>query len=158
MARNTSGAARMGTLRIAGKTVTVAQDGAPADTNGDGLPDSWQMLYFMSANSSNAVPTLDPDGDGLSNLNEYLAGTIPTDGASALRITSVQVAGAGQALELSFPALLQRFYQVQRTADLISPQWKGFTNALFGIGAPLPLSSPIPTNTPAMFYRVLLVD
>src|SRR6202040_3786310 len=31
----------------------------------------------------------DNDGDGMSNLQEYLAGTNPTDSASAFRITSI---------------------------------------------------------------------
>jgi len=45
-----------------------------ADSDGDGLPDSWEALYFGSL-SQNASG--DPDGDGISNLNEFLRGTNP---------------------------------------------------------------------------------
>lgn len=107
VARNTNSASRIGTLLIAGKTVTVVQDGMPPDTNGDGLPDSWQMLYFMSANATNAGPTLDPDNDGMNNLNEYLSGTRPNDDTSVLRITAF-TAPSSQVFQLAFPSLQYR--------------------------------------------------
>jgi hypothetical protein len=156
--RNTNSYDRMGSLSIAGKTVYVFQDGTAPDTNGDGLTDSWQMLYFMSANSPLAAPALDPDGDGMNNRDEYLAGTDPTDPDSALRITAFDLARADQAFQLTFPSILQHYYQVQRTADLLTPDWKGYTNAVYGTGEPLPLSGPASTNAPRMFYRVLLVQ
>jgi hypothetical protein len=45
------------------------------DTDSDGLPDSWETTYFGSITSQNG--TGDPDGDGLTNYQEYLAGTHP---------------------------------------------------------------------------------
>jgi hypothetical protein len=50
-----------------------------ADTDGDGLPDSWEMQYFGNLAQG---PNDDPDGDGFTNLQEYQAGTNPTDGNS----------------------------------------------------------------------------
>ena len=49
----------------------------------------WQMTYFNSTNSAAAAPDADPDGDGMSNTNEFLAGTNPTNSLSGLRILSV---------------------------------------------------------------------
>jgi len=56
---------------------------APVDIDGDGLPDSWEILYGL--NPSDASDGLeDPDGDSLHNLQEYTIGTNPvradTDG------------------------------------------------------------------------------
>jgi hypothetical protein len=155
--RNTNGASRMGSLLIAGKPVTVIQDGTSADTNTDGLPDSWQLLYFMNANSPNAAPDLDYDLDGMTNMQEYLSDTDPTDPASALSITAFSVARAEQTFQLAFPSVANHFYQVERTADLANPDWKGFTNAVYGTGADLPLAGTASTNAPSMFYRVQLV-
>lgn len=158
VARNTNSHDRAGTLLVAGKTVTVFQDGTAPDTNGDGLTDSWQMFYFMSAEDPDAAPGLDPDGDGMSNLDEYQAGTDPTDPDSALRITAFNLTAAEQTFQLAFPSVAQHSYQVQRTSSLLAPDWKGFTNAVLGTGALFPLSGPVGTNAPSMFYRVHLVN
>ena len=156
--RNTNTFARMGSLLVAGKTVSVYQDPTHPDNNNDGLTDDWQMFYFMSAESPNAAPDVDYDLDGATNLDEYLAGTDPTDPDSALRITSFDVVSADQTFQLVFPSVAQHYYQVQRTASLKDPEWKGFTNAVFGTGASLPLTGPIATNSPSMFYRVYLAN
>jgi hypothetical protein len=47
------------------------------DSDGDGLPDSWEMAYFGNLSQG---ANGDPDGDGVSNLNEYLQGRNPTKG------------------------------------------------------------------------------
>jgi len=62
---------------------TVAVDAADADSDGDGLPDAWEDAYAL--NRTDAGDALqDAEGDGLSNLEEHLAGTDPrladTDG------------------------------------------------------------------------------
>ena len=54
---------------------------------------AWQTQYFGSTNNPSAAPAADPDGDGQSNLAEFLAGTDPTDGGSYLHITSVTATG-----------------------------------------------------------------
>ncbi len=47
-----------------------------ADDDADGMPDWWEIKYFGSLAQT---PNGDFDGDGVSNLNEYLEGTDPTD-------------------------------------------------------------------------------
>ena len=54
---------------------------------------SWQILYFGSTTSTAAAPDADPDNDGMTNWTEFLAGTDPTNSASALRITTVAQEG-----------------------------------------------------------------
>ncbi len=47
---------------------------------GDGLPDAWQLMFFMQGDDSSiAGPNADPDNDGLSNFYEYVFNLIPTD-------------------------------------------------------------------------------
>jgi hypothetical protein len=62
-----------------------------ADSYSEGIPDSWRTTYFGSPNPS-AGPKRhandDFDGDGFSNLTEYLLGSSPTNKTSNLRITS----------------------------------------------------------------------
>ncbi len=45
------------------------------DTDQDGLPDIWEKLYFNHLNSD---PSDDPDGDGLTNLQEFQHHTNPS--------------------------------------------------------------------------------
>jgi hypothetical protein len=50
------------------------------DTDGDGMPDKWEIYYGLNPNStSDASP--DADGDGRTNLQEYLARTNPKNSA-----------------------------------------------------------------------------
>ncbi|HEY0456514.1 MAG TPA: hypothetical protein VGE41_09065, partial [Verrucomicrobiae bacterium] len=58
------------------------------DADGDGLPDFWENQYGLNPNSSvgDNGPDGDPDHDGFTNLQEYLAGTNPRDPNSLLKI------------------------------------------------------------------------
>ncbi|WP_455391777.1 winged helix-turn-helix transcriptional regulator [[Eubacterium] cellulosolvens] len=47
------------------------------DEDGDGLPDDWELMYF--GNITFYGPSDDPDGDSLTNLEEYQEGTDPTN-------------------------------------------------------------------------------
>ena len=49
----------------------------------------WQSQYFGSVTNPAGATNMDADGDGLSNLQEFLAGTDPTNSAAAFRITSI---------------------------------------------------------------------
>ncbi len=49
-----------------------------ADMDGDGIPDSWEFEYFKTI----TLPSADWDSDDRSNLEEYIAGTNPTNPAS----------------------------------------------------------------------------
>lgn len=52
-----------------------------ADTDGDGMPDSWEDQYGLDKNNPNDA-TADLDRDGLSNLREYQNLTDPTSALS----------------------------------------------------------------------------
>lgn len=59
----------------------------------------------------------DPDGDGASNLQEFIAGTNPEDANSVFRITSQAI--IGQTIVLRWSAIGERSYVVEESPDLI---------------------------------------
>ena len=61
----------------------------PVDANSNGLADSWETQYGITD------PNDDADGDTVSNINEYWAGTNPTNALSWLRMTAIGTAGVG---------------------------------------------------------------
>ena len=81
-----------------------------ADTDGDGMPDSFELANGGSATGLN--PAGDADGDGMSNLAEYLAGTDPSNPNSYLRIDLAAVPGVAT---VQFGAISNRTYSVQST-------------------------------------------
>lgn len=47
------------------------------DSDGDGLPDGWELQWFAGLDAQSG--SLDADEDGLTNLSEYVQGLTPTD-------------------------------------------------------------------------------
>jgi hypothetical protein len=93
--------------------LALGTDPTRSDSDEDGLPDGWEVANHLNPLSSTGDDggASDPDHDGSSNLQEYLAGTDPHDPESALRIR-LQFSNA-RTLRLSWPALPGRTYQVQ---------------------------------------------
>lgn len=55
--------------------ITVEEVGTAGDTDGDGLSDAWEQLFFKNLTQSGSG---DPDSDGLTNTEELAAGSNPT--------------------------------------------------------------------------------
>jgi hypothetical protein len=85
------------------------------DADGDGMLNGWEQAYGLDAlNAGDA--SADNDGDGLSNLQEFLAGTNPTNSVSSFRITSV--VAEGNNLRVTWLVSTGKTYRVQQTADI----------------------------------------
>ncbi len=126
------------------------------DADGDGMPDWYENLYpFLNPNNA-ADAQQDYDGDGLSNLAEYLAGTASDNPQSYLHLTSILVGGAS-GVQITWGSATNKFYTVQRTPVL------GRGNVFTNLAEHLPATPPenvyrdqTATNASAFFYRVLV--
>ncbi len=131
------------------------------DTDGDGLPDSFENQYGLNPNDPNGNngASGDQDGDGLTNRQEYILGTNPVvaDAASAsLAINRT----SPTTVALTFPSVRDRVYKVSYTSSLTNPTWTQAGANLTGTGSPIiytddgsDTGSPPTTSTPR-FYRL----
>jgi hypothetical protein len=95
--------------------------GMPLDSDGDGIPDWWMIQYFGHPTGQAGDLSLAPDdadGDGMSNLQEYLAGTDPANPQSVLRMTTVAVVKPGPELDVSWNSVSNKIYFLQRSSNL----------------------------------------
>jgi hypothetical protein len=115
----------------------------------DGLPMAWLLQNF---GTTNVDANADPDGDGQSNMQEYLAGTYPNNAASALKITYYTRNEYGfDYTTLVWNSVASRCYAVQTTPNLTSGSWTDYINLpILGLGS-VGFSDSAPTNE---FYRI----
>ena len=104
------------------------------DSDNDGIPDAWEQA-LIDADRSGRLRTLadvkpgdDLDGDGLTNLQEYLLGTYALDKLDGLALEIIEV--VDNRAHLRFSVVTGRTYGVKSSTDLQS--WAAQS---FSIGA-----------------------
>jgi hypothetical protein len=117
------------------------------DLDNDGLPDGWETLYNVSD------PNADDDGDGVSNYDEFIAGTNPRDAASVLKIKSIT--SDQNDCRILFDSLSGRVYRVEYR-DNFSDNWT-LLEQRNGTGSPITVNDPGAIGTTKRFYRLTVV-
>jgi hypothetical protein len=128
-----------------------------ADTDGDGMPDEWEVAHHLDPADS-ADASMDGDGDGVTNLQEYLGGTDPEDAQSYLKIESISLAGPPRTALLRFFACSGKTYTLLRRDSPESGAWIPFasvpatsTNRVVAVSDPNPAAS----GQSQGFYRLV---
>jgi hypothetical protein len=93
---------------------SAPQTVSTTDTDGDGIPDNWENAHMLNPSVNDA--NIDSDGDGMTNLQEFKAGTDPKNPTSQFRISIVPNAGNYQ---IGFPSVLGKTYRLNTVATLL---------------------------------------
>jgi hypothetical protein len=113
------------------------------------MPDWWELAYGLNQNGNDA--SLDPDGDGLTNIEEFRAGTNPTSALSVLRLQWLSL----DPVRFQFVAQSNHSYSIEYSTNLAPAPWLILSNV-----SPASLlrtaivTDPGPTNT-TRFYRAV---
>jgi len=118
----------------------------------------WQIQYFGNPNLPSAAPDADPDSDGVSNENEFLAGTNPTNRNSAFRLLWATKESGG--MRLTWSAAGVRSNVLQSAPELYDASFNDLSGsiALPNAGETVTnyLDVAAATNPGVRFYRVRL--
>ena len=136
---------------------SVNQTVSATDSDSDGIPDNWMIAHFGHATgmaSDKSRATDDADGDGMTNLQEFLAGLDPKNPNSVLRITSVTRSSGNTVV--GFPSVSGKIYQLQYRDNLVSGNWAPLVDGIVGTGATLQITDPSANGLTKRFYRVIL--
>ena len=136
------------------------------DQDGDGLPDAWERVLLQARGGGTLQdinPNDDSDGDNLSNLNEYLAGTYAFDDQNGFSLKIIRTNNGNPVL--GFMVIRGRTYTVLGSADLNSWVPVPFTLATVG-STPLPtyyaadtrvleVEANVPANEAMLFFKLV---
>ena len=96
-----------------------------SDSDGDGMPNSWENEHELDPNSADDA-ALDADDDGATNLDEFRAGTDPNDASSAFAFTSISREGNG--VLLRFHGVQGRAYSIEARGSMTQGAWQSVSN------------------------------
>jgi hypothetical protein len=140
-----------GRPRIAGDAVDIGtyEVQAPASAI------SYVWLHHYGFTLDGSADSTDPDGDGANNRHEFIAGTIPTDPLSTLRIVNVSAAPQGISIKISitWQSVTNRTYLIERVSNLGAPP-PIFVPRIRGRAGTTTFLDYPSVDVPSFFYRV----
>lgn len=117
---------------------------------GDGIPDTWRLLWFGTVSNALSAANADPDGDGANNWQEFIAGTNPNDSTSVFQFAPGE--GNSSSVTLQWPSVVNKSYSVQTSRTLFPPNWVTVATNLIGTGQIMQWQDNNPSGK-GQFYR-----
>ena len=115
-------------------------------------PTAWTQSNFTAAEIATGLgkDDQDPDGDGMANGQEFVAGTGPMNAASVLALQMALDPAGG--VDLAFDSQAERTYSIHSRIDLSQGDWNQLGLDLPGTGAPIAVGDD--NGLPNVFYRL----
>ena len=137
------------------ENINLQLGNTPVDSDGNGLGDAWEIQYFGRIG---ADPNADPDGDGMTNLQEYRAGTNPTDPQS--RFAFVEIRSEPGGIRVRWASQPNHHYRLRRSATLLTST-TSYQIVQTGIAGTPPINDFLDVTTASgrqFFYIVEIED
>jgi len=116
------------------------------------MDDAWEQLHFGNFSRDG---TGDFDNDGFRDLHEFVAGTLPNDSSSALRLLrEITVSGS---VTVQWQSIAGKTYRLQFKNSLTDADWTDLPGSITAIAATSSRADNPPPGQNTRFYRVILV-
>jgi len=124
-----------------------------ADFDGDGMSDSWEVLWGTDPAIPDAAD--DPDGDTLSNIEEMEAGTDPNDSGSRFWVSDF--AAGTTSVQLVWDSIPGKAYAISQSEDLVTWEPADGLAAVVATGPQTAVEVPFGAEVTQMFFRTVVV-
>ena len=140
--------------------ISLGMETASTDSDNDKLPDWWENQYGLKSDDNGSTdinngPAGDPDGDGFSNMVEWLVGMVPNlkDGSAFPKLGLSKISTG---IRLSFSTLPDRKYQIMTSTTL--DDWQPFGDPVTTAPNDTPGTFEIDTTTSDLkrFYLMMI--
>ncbi len=125
------------------------------DSDGDGIPDGWEVANGLNPHFDDASE--DADHDGLTNYQEFIAGTNPRDASDSLRLKVLSATATATNLTcmLGFEARSNKTYSVIYRTLPDSGNWLTLLNIAFSpTNRFVTVQDILPTGANSRYYRL----
>jgi hypothetical protein len=114
---------------------------------------TWLQSYGLSTETLKIYN--DSDGDGMNNYQEWIAGTIPTDPLSLLKMLSLSPMNNPAGLFVTWQSVSNRIYFLQRSANLATqPAFLSVQSNIIGLPGTTSYADTNTVGAGPFFYRV----
>ncbi len=134
---------------VPGGTITFSGNYTFADANSNSIPDPYELEHFNQLDPLRTQRT-DTDHDGLSDWEEYVAGSDPVSPGATFHVSAAVLTNG--LLRLNWPAAPGHGYRVLGSSDTIN--WSPVTDWRRVAGYSANLSLPLNTNGAASYFRL----
>jgi hypothetical protein len=116
---------------------------------------SYQWLQYYGLPTDGSADYADMDGSGMNNWQDWIAGTNPTNAATALRMLSAT--GTGSGVLVTWTSVTNRSYSLERATNLdASPAFFLLSSNIAGLAGATTFTDTNAVGAAPRFYRVIV--